>query len=76
MGTGRVEFAKPLYGLTPVPRVRIRPSRHAVWIAEKLGCGAVKSAEIAQNFPTFAGNPDQRKRSSQLHAQTLLPFSL
>ena len=26
IGVGRVEFAKPLYGLTPVPRVRIPPS--------------------------------------------------
>jgi hypothetical protein len=26
IGRGRGEFAKPLYGLTPVPRVRIPPS--------------------------------------------------
>ena len=58
-------FAKPLYGLTPVPRVRIPPSP-----PRSLNCGETLSAaaKIRERCPYFAlllGKPDRRERTAE-----------
>ena len=59
-------FAKPLYGLTPVPRVRIPPSPHTVWAAEKFGCIPPRFAENRRNSANPSVKPDRRKCRSRL----------
>jgi hypothetical protein len=70
------DFAKPLHGLTPVPRDRIPPSSPA-----SLNCRDIppafppKYAKHVQFSRFFQGQPDYRERTAPLRMAPLSGFS-
>src|SRR5271154_6879621 len=72
MGRGRAEFAKPLYGLTPVPRVRIPPSPpRSLDCREFLPLFSAKCAKRARISRFFLDKPDCRERTAQQRRRSL-----
>src|SRR5579863_1945264 len=70
-------FAKPLYGLTPVPRVRIPPSPPASLNCREfpptLTAESAKCGDISQ---FLLGKPDCRESTASAVAAIHVPFSL
>jgi hypothetical protein len=50
--------------------------RHAVWVAEKVGCTPWKTAGNRRDSATLALNPAQRKCPVERLSKALPPFSL
>jgi hypothetical protein len=69
-------FAKPLYGLTPVPRVRIPPSPPRSLERRETRLQSRKIARNGHNFASLADKPDWRKCATFAPEPTLGPFSL